>query len=493
MKPSKYQQAILAALQARQTIQVNAVAGSGKTSTLLLAASELDPNNGCFVAFNKAIADEISQQLKTAGNRLQARTGHALGLALVREALDRKPLKVEGRKYAWLAEDYLKADATLTRAYGGEWEARRVLTDCVKTAQKTLLDPASPAFIQALDADGIDPVPGLQSATTAILKQGALAAQRRGLIDFDDMLALPARWNLKPAIPFEHLFADEVQDLSPALRDCILRHCDGNTQALAVGDPKQSIFGFAGASTDSFGLVREALKATELPLSICYRCPPNHLELVRGWVPQIEAVPARPDGILEVLATRAEILARVAVGDLILSRRTAPLITLAAQLIGAGIGARIKGTDYAKSLLGQLRKLAKGGHNLSKAELATNLATWEREQATQLEARDASASAWERLTGTVEALTALIEATPGPDYEAVRSYTEGLFSDGKPQVVLSTIHRAKGLENPRVFVLEFDKLGQGFPRQSPEEREQEQNLRYVALTRATEALFLVRE
>ena len=59
-------------------------------------------------------------------------------------------------------------------------------------------------------------------------------------------------------------------------------------------------------------------------------------------------------------------------------------------------------------------------------------------------------------------------------------------------IKLSTIHRAKGLEADRVFILNFNELPYFKPNQKYWEREQEQNLKYVAVTRAMEELYLVK-
>jgi DNA helicase II / ATP-dependent DNA helicase PcrA len=56
---------------------------------------------------------------------------------------------------------------------------------------------------------------------------------------------------------------------------------------------------------------------------------------------------------------------------------------------------------------------------------------------------------------------------------------------------LSTIHRAKGLENERVFIIDYDKLPMYHLEQKEWEKVQEINLKYVAVTRAMKELFLV--
>ena len=59
-------------------------------------------------------------------------------------------------------------------------------------------------------------------------------------------------------------------------------------------------------------------------------------------------------------------------------------------------------------------------------------------------------------------------------------------------IKLSTIHRAKGLEAKRVFILNFDDLPHYKPNLKQWERIQEQNLKYVAITRTLNDLYLVK-
>jgi superfamily I DNA/RNA helicase len=59
-------------------------------------------------------------------------------------------------------------------------------------------------------------------------------------------------------------------------------------------------------------------------------------------------------------------------------------------------------------------------------------------------------------------------------------------------IKLSTIHRAKGLEANRVFILNFDDLPVFKPNQKEWERMQEENLKYVAITRTLNDLYLVK-
>lgn len=72
---------------------------------------------------------------------------------------------------------------------------------------------------------------------------------------------------------------------------------------------------------------------------------------------------------------------------------------------------------------------------------------------------------------------------------------ERLFSDRNSEeaITLSTIHRAKGLENDRVFILYPEKLPLTWKNQKRHELDQEYNVAFVAYSRAKKTLVMVRE
>ncbi len=60
-----------------------------------------------------------------------------------------------------------------------------------------------------------------------------------------------------------------------------------------------------------------------------------------------------------------------------------------------------------------------------------------------------------------------------------------------PTVTLSTVHRAKGLEGERIFILQANDLPLTWRNQTQWQRQQEDNLLYVALTRSKSKLYVV--
>jgi len=95
-----------------------------------------------------------------------------------------------------------------------------------------------------------------------------------------------------------------------------------------------------------------------------------------------------------------------------------------------------------------------------------------------------------RLHDKIDTLLCLYRAYRSECYErsidGFKEFISDFFKDDKKaqstQITLSTGHKAKGLEYPRVFILQWDKLLE--PRaKTDEELEQELNIRYVMVTR----------
>src|SRR5581483_7957899 len=85
-KPSKYQQDVFDALMEKGSdLQVNAVAGSGKTTTLLQALNRIPLDtvaNSLMVAFSRTIVEDLK---KKAPPGVDVRTSHSLGMATISE------------------------------------------------------------------------------------------------------------------------------------------------------------------------------------------------------------------------------------------------------------------------------------------------------------------------------------------------------------------------------------------------------------------------
>lgn len=491
-QPSPYQAAILDFVTSgRGDGIVNAVAGAGKTTTLVQAARLISAKSALFVAFNKHIAETL--QTKLAGTTMTAKTVHSIGYGCVAAHLGTR-LRVDDRKYTKIVRDWIDDNCDNWPASDDPptlYEASSQLRDLVAMCRLTLTDPSDrEAIRETADRYGLDyhrlVVPGV----AAVLRRGERLARERSEIDYTDMLWLPHVWGLTPP-QVDWLMADEIQDFSEAQLQLLLKCRAPGGRGLWVGDPQQAIMGFAYAGTDSYTRIRAATGATELPLSICYRCPTSHLALARTIVPHIEARPDAPAGLVDYVSD-GQISKQVKEGDLILCRLTAPLIGLCIRLISQRVPARVRGRDIARALTEIVRQIA-DMPGFEWDHFPKYLEERRRQQIAKLAKREGNEAAIESLNDRLDGVLACYEAFDAIGPSVLCSEIEGLFSDERASVWLSTVHRAKGLENPRVFILKPDKLPLTYPNQTPEQAQQERHLRYVALTRAQESLYFVGE
>jgi superfamily I DNA/RNA helicase len=176
----------------------------------------------------------------------------------------------------------------------------------------------------------------------------------------------------------------------------------------------------------------------------------------------------------------------VKIGDVILSRANAPLMPLCLSLLRRGISARIEGRDIGKMLVSKVEKLkAKSVPDFMRKVVANKDRRIKRAQA-----RDAADSDILAIEDEAETLLALAEGLKS--VAEIKTRIVALFQDSdkspRPAVVLSSVHKAKGLEWNKVFMIRSTFLKKGRVTQ------EEKFLYYVACTRTkNELVFAVEE
>lgn len=80
MRPTPEQQAIIDACASGQNLVIEAGAGTGKTSTLRLAATAMNGRNGLYVAYNRSIADEARRSFPA---NVSCSTAHSLAFRAI--------------------------------------------------------------------------------------------------------------------------------------------------------------------------------------------------------------------------------------------------------------------------------------------------------------------------------------------------------------------------------------------------------------------------
>lgn len=314
-----------------------------------------------------------------------------------------------------------------------------------------------------------------------------------GRISFNDMVWLPCAMNWTRAW-FDLVVIDEAQDMNLPQLTMARAACKHGGRICVVGDDRQAIYGFRGAVSDGMDMMRKALNAQELGLTITYRCPRKVVALAANIVPDYKAADAAPEGeVLDCEAT--SIHTQVTVGDAILSRSNAPLMDICLSLLRKGIPARIEGRDLGKALLDIVSKL----NARSVPDFLRKVEHWTEKQTNRfMDTRNFEEKATQ-IQDQAQTLTAIAEGASS--VTEIEHRLNSLFSDtdasSKPSVVLSTTHKAKGLEWTKVYLLvsTFNKKRPtGAPHLSPEAEaaraKEEANIYYVALTRSKMSLVL---
>ena len=505
---STYQHAIFDAVEHdRRNLAVSAVAGSGKTTTLVEISNRLARNaRAVFLAFNKHIVGELAARMKS----VDCMTIHSLGLKACSSGYGKGRVKVDQYKMSDLIKDLLDDAQDVPLPVYGQFT--RAATEIADKARLTVTDLSdADATAHMIDHFGIlsDLTTAAQQAEISIdylesravriahkaLRKGVRIYQERGVIDFTDMIYLPAA--LKLSVPqYDVVLIDEAQDLNAAQLSVVLAAAGKSGRIISVADRFQAIQGFAGAANDSFDRIVSATEAHELPLSVCYRCPRSHIDLARSIVPHIEAAPNAAEGAVEhITLNLADQLVRQ--GDLFLCRTNAPLVGAALKLIAKGVQARVRGRNIASGLVKMIDdagRLAVAFESSWRGTFTKQLNHLVDVRLEMLQQKEHSETAQETLADQSECIFTFLEGAPDiTDADTLKTRLTALFADESAAVWLSSIHRAKGLEADRVFILRPDKIEMSHKNMQEWQREQERNLHYVALTRARKALYFVHD
>jgi DNA helicase-2/ATP-dependent DNA helicase PcrA len=432
---------------------VRAGAGAGKTRVLTsrvvrrVSEEGLDPSHVLVATFTRKAAGELRTRLHRAGvEGVRAGTFHRAALELVRDARDLRGLAApviaadRHRLFAAVADElglHLPAPALARLEAELSWAKSRRLDATTYAAGARAARRRVPTSAEQM---------------AAVLEGYDRLCRRRGVLDFDGLLEEATsllehdsevrdgfRWRTR------HLFVDELQDMNPAQFDLLCAMAGEDPDLFGVGDPNQSIYGWNGADPHLLDVIATRWRDTRV-LSL----PRNH----RSTDAIVQAATAALDqGPLDlVAATEGGELPRLLAYD-------------DDEAEAAGVAAWCRAMHGPSRWWRQTAVLAR-----------TNAAL------------DALASACAAAGVPVQRLGA--EHAPASDLEA--DGPRRLDATEVPDaVVLSTIHRAKGLEWDNVAVTG---LAEGrLPMNSattPEQLDEERRLLYVAMTRPESALLL---
>jgi DNA helicase II / ATP-dependent DNA helicase PcrA len=502
--------------------------------TMCLSAGKA--RTACFVAFNKAIAEELKEKVPASA---EAMTNHGLGFRALNRAF--RGLRVQEHRVSDIIGKLLNRDTRdlrrekpvlVTATTNLVSLCKMNLTDMGE--DDALADLAGYYDVELGDDRGRDFTREVFELVPRVLDE-CRNVENGGAVDYDDMIWAPIVLDL-PVYRYDVLCIDELQDLNRCQHELVKR---AGKRIIGCGDANQSIYGFSGSDSESIarmtndlrnmpcvgchghGLLDDAGRGSSegtvcprckghgnrgcvvLPLTVTRRCGKAIVAEARKYVPEFEAHDSNPAGEVrtarfkfkgdeQYLGASKPKLYRddVRDGDMVLCRTNAPLVSECFKFIKAGKRAEIQGRDVGKGLISTVTK--------SRAPTVGKLLEWlekwlggeiEKEQAK----RNPSEAKVQGLQDRYDCLLCFTEVLhPSDPVDGVVRKIEQVFTDNKDSrgIKLSSIHKAKGLEAPRVFILKPDT---GFkPRQmKPWEAQQNRNLEYVAITRAIEVLVFV--
>ena len=472
---------------------VIAVAGSGKTTTLVQCARLIPEDcQSTFVAFNKHIADELTAKLP---DTVRSMTLNALGNrawtkfnAGVRPVLDTK------KSWTIMDEIFNSGDVRMYGAYVNK------LVGLAKTVGLVPAKSLEGNMIQIVedtdDAWGeIEDRFNVQSESWHDSKKAYDMARKvldesinRGsmVIDFNDQLYLPVIFDVD-FLRNDWLFVDEAQDVNALQLLMLEKSLKADGHLLAVGDPKQSIYAFRGADHNAIETIKERFAAEEMPLTVSYRCPKLVVAEARTVFPGaknlIEHAPDAEDGVVSELE-QWDVTHVNLPRTLILCRNNKPLAELLFRLKVAGVLACLKGKDALSGVVALAKKLKP----INIDDLGDKL-TQHLDKETQKLTRTKQMTKLADLNDRAETLRVFIENSDDL-VDLGRKLADAAKDSTTGFVTLSTIHKAKGLEFDNVFILDKWLIPSKWA-STPEALIQEDNLLYVAITRAKKQLFYI--
>jgi DNA helicase-2/ATP-dependent DNA helicase PcrA len=503
--PSQDQKNIFAFVsEGKGNLSVNAVAGSGKSTTILKAIPFMKNHEGktpniCCLMFGAAIQSEMENKLKRDG--ITNATAYTVHSICYRGFLRKygKP-ELDRNKSKLIMQKFLPdSEVRMYSSFVGK------LVSYAKNSGFGLVGAGFPSIhnteewekiIHHHDLEFEDPNAEITKAIE-IAKEVLLRSNKEvRLIDFDDQIYLSLL--LGVTLPkFDWVLVDECQDLSLLRQTVVKCILPIHGRAMFVGDIAQAIFGFTGADANAMHRLITEFNCTELPLSISYRCSKAVINHVKPWNSIIQAAPNAEEGSVTNMEFKDFIqnpeTLNLGANDAILCRNNAPLLQTAFSLLAKGIGCKIEGKKIGQNLNALANKWKVKSLNSLLDRLETHLD--KETQKARLKGMDTAAAL---LEDKVECLKILIGKCQSENKHTLFDLTqliESLFQDsnGRPAklVTLCSSHKSKGLEWDRVFLLDRKSYMPSAWATKEWMQIQENNLIYVSITRAKRDLIEV--
>jgi hypothetical protein len=472
--PTGQQQAILDAFATGDHAKIEAGAGTGKTTTLtMVAAATTAP--GRYLAFNKAIAGDAQAKMPT---NVVASTAHSLAYRSIISGHPKLTTRLQApRLRPSEVATIIGIDTIVLRTHWGRkylqpWRLAGIVQRALAAFCRSADDQPGPQHFGWLD--GIDP-PGDTRHNDDLAAQ-LTPALRRAWADLtvdDGVLPLDHDHYLKryalthPRLACDFVMLDEAQDSNPVLAQIVEEQL-GHAQVIVVGDTAQQIYEWNGAvnTLANFDIERRLWLTQSWRFGPAVADVANRILDAAGLELRITGNPARPSTVEHLHDDQV---------DAVLCRTNAQVLVevLTALEHGRKV-ALVEG--HAKELLA----FVNGAEKLQRHEKSTHrdlacFDTWAEVQ--EYVEADSDGSNLKVLVKIVDRFGCK---------QLIRILAYELVPERQADVVVSTAHKAKGREWPRVrlagdLTVERDEITDELP-------VDEMRLLYVAATRARDVL-----
>jgi DNA helicase-2/ATP-dependent DNA helicase PcrA len=452
---------------------VEAYAGASKTTSIVESFKYVPKGKKTIaLAFNKIIQEELKSR---SPSYVEIFTFHSLGFRAIKQRFGN--VELDDYKVSNLIKDQLDKNTS--------YDLINNIADTVAFCKYGLLD--TPNQIDkiiddySIDLCDFDRGEFIKIVCKTLGQDKAITNK----IDFNDMCWLPFIYNLSLG-QYDFVYADEAQDLNKSQLVMAKKACKPSGRIVMVLDPNQALYSWRMADTSVLEDLKKQDKTKILPLPISYRCPKKVIELAQHWVPDITCPPTTPEGeVHDISLDKLYSIAKP--GCFILSRTNAPMIKICMNFIRNNIPANIRGRDVGKQLSATIKKSKKK----QIPAFLKWLENWKDEEVARLQEKKINT---DNVLDRYECLTTLCEEHKTLD--EVLKKIDKLFDDTDQSniIILSTVHRAKGLERDNVFILRWtfrQWLEENL--QFIEKPNEEANIAYVAATRAKKSLYIVRK
>lgn len=500
--------------------RINAGAGCGKTSTLIEGAKRYvrtyKDKTVLMIAFNKSIAEELRAKIDKSDlsesdrQRIFVKTSHTLGYGIINQCYGEKEdeaIKVDENKYrTHLMKVIEKASDGMYSQMDIDEQSRYV------TSILRIFDFARYYLCQTEKemkriADKICISHPYNEIEIAFNMMDWGIANLKS-VDFTDMIWLPNVMRMDYRRFYDMVIIDEAQDLSMAQQELFKRFIRRRTgRFIAIGDRNQCIYGWCGSDEHSFDNFSEMDNTVDLTLTTNFRCSKNIISFVNEAFPEIPLT-ASDFAIDGDEVNKAANIFYVKHGDMVICRNLAPLGGIYEKLAERGKTCMIVGDDEQREAI---RDIINGFSNGTPTDLDfksrkgmipqlydrffSRLGKVMKQKRTdnfEMVMREPEIYSMLDRIRMIENISKSAPAFSGVRDILEQAFSDTTISDTSQYIRLSTIHKAKGLEADNVYLL--------CPRLIPSrladtewQKKEEENLRYVAYTRAKKHLNIVSE